>query len=118
MEQSLTAHYAMLLGLDGSWKVSAVKLEMEDKRVQIRLEHTGGTLVCPQCTGACSRADLAPERTWRHLDTMQFETVLSARVPRADCKACGVKTCKVPWAGKHSRKRSMDGHLGLLALAV
>ncbi len=38
------------------------------------------------------QADHAPERTWRHLDTMQFETVLVARVPRADCKACGVKT--------------------------
>ena len=102
MEQSLTAHYAMLLGLDSSWKVSSVKLEMQDKRVQIRLEHTGASLVCPQCAGSCTRADFAPERTWRHLDTMQFETVLSARVPRADCKACGVKTCTVPWAGKHS----------------
>jgi len=34
---------------------------------------------------------------------MQFETRLRARVPRADCKACGVKTTAVPWAGKHSR---------------
>jgi transposase len=48
-------------------------------------------------------ADHAPERTWRHLDTMRFETVLRARVPRTKCKACGVKTTSVPWAGKHSR---------------
>jgi transposase len=34
---------------------------------------------------------------------MQFETRLRARVPRADCKECGVKTTAVPWAGKHSR---------------
>ena len=26
---------------------------------------------------------MAQERTWRHLDTMQFETVFAARVPRA-----------------------------------
>ena len=102
MEQSLTAHYALLLGLNDAWKVSEVKLQMEANRVEIRLEHTGRTLVCPECGAACSRHDLAPERTWRHLDTMQFETVLTARVPRADCKACGVKTCEVPWAGKHS----------------
>jgi transposase len=102
MEPSLTMHYAMLLGLDDSWKVSEVKLEMEVKRVAIRLEHAGGPLACPECGAACTRADLAPERTWRHLDTMQFETVLTARVPRSDCKACGVKTCAVPWAGKHS----------------
>jgi transposase len=34
---------------------------------------------------------------------MQFETRLRARVPRANCRACGVKTTAVPWAGKHSR---------------
>ena len=26
---------------------------------------------------------MAQERTWRHFDTLQFETVLAARVPRA-----------------------------------
>jgi transposase len=34
---------------------------------------------------------------------MQFETRLTARVPRADCRACGIKTSEVTWAGKHSR---------------
>ena len=33
---------------------------------------------------------------------MQFETVSVARVPRAGCKVCGVKTSEVPLAGKHS----------------
>jgi transposase len=33
---------------------------------------------------------------------MQLETLLHARVPRADCPVCGVKTVAVPWAGKHS----------------
>lgn len=98
----MSAHYAMLLGLDDAWKVSDVKLELEAKRVVIRLEHTGGALVCPECGGSCARHDLAPERTWRHLDTMNFETVLTARAPRANCGDCGVKTCAVPWAGKHS----------------
>jgi transposase len=102
MEQSLLSHYALLLGLDTSWKVAEVKLEMESKRVLIRLDHVGKQVTCPECGTACSCHDLAPERTWRHLDTMQFETVLTARVPRANCKACGVKTCAVPWAGKHS----------------
>jgi len=47
--------------------------------------------------------DHAPERTWRHLDTMQFETRLRTRMPRANGKTCGVKRTSVPWAGKHSR---------------
>ncbi len=34
---------------------------------------------------------------------MQYETILIARVPQCDCKQCGVKTVKVPWADRHSR---------------
>jgi transposase len=99
----LRAHYSLLLGLDESWQVDSVDLILDEQRVEIRLEHRGGSLVCPECGQACPQADLAPERTWRHLDTMQFLTELRARVPRCKCSKCGVKTTRVPWAGKHSR---------------
>ncbi len=99
----LTEHYSLLLGLDAAWKVSDVSLCLEENRVDILVTHVGGPVVCPECGSQCTIADHAPERTWRHLDTMQFETRLRARVPRADCKACGVKTVSVPWAEKHSR---------------
>ena len=99
----LTEHYRLLLGLDAAWEVSEVSLCLEEKRVEISLKHLGGRVQCPECGGECSIADHAPQRTWRHLDTMQFETRLCARTPRANCKACGVKTITVPWAGKHSR---------------
>ena len=99
----LTEHYSLLLGLDTAWEVADVYLSLEDKRVEITARHVGGSVACPQCGAPSTIADHAPQRTWRHLDTMQFETRLRARVPRADCKACGVKTTAVPWAGKHSR---------------
>jgi len=99
----LTDHYRVLLGLDAAWEVSDVSLCLEDKRVEISLRHRGGRVTCPECGTECSIADHAPERTWRHLDTMQFETRLFARAPRANCPTCGVKTTEVPWAGKHSR---------------
>jgi len=99
----LTEHYRLLLGLDAAWEVSDVSLCLEEKRVEILLDHQGSRVKCPECGVECSIADHAPERTWRHLDTMRFETRLRARVPRADCQACGVKTTAVPWAGKHSR---------------
>ena len=99
----LTKHYSLLLGLDAAWEVSDVSLCLEENRVEILVTHVGGPVVCPECGTQCSIADHAPERTWRHLDTMQFETRLRTRVPRANCKACGVKTTSVPWAGKHSR---------------
>ena len=99
---SLATHYELLLGLNQDWQVVDVGVSMEAKRVEIALKHTGKTACCPECEQSCATFDHAPERTWRHLDTMQFETVLRARVPRVDCKGCGVKTSAVPWAGKHS----------------
>jgi transposase len=101
--KTLSDHYAQLLGLDSSWQVSDVTLELREKRVTIALTHRGGQVPCPSCGDFCGIADHAPERSWRHLDTMQFETVLTARIPRCRCPACGVKTITVPWAEKHSR---------------
>lgn len=99
----LTKHYQQLLGLDESWAVRQVDFSLEEKKVEICLEHVGGALTCPECGASCPQADRTPERQWRHLDTMQFQTVLRARVSRAKCSSCGVETIALPWAGKHSR---------------
>jgi transposase len=70
----LTKHYSLLLGLDAAWEVSDVSLSLEENRVEILVAHVGGTVTCPECGVGCTIADHAPERSWRHLDTMQFET--------------------------------------------
>jgi len=101
--QSLQHHYHLLLGLNQDWEVAEVRLSMEARAVYIRLAHKAGVeVICPECQSPCSIFDHAPERRWRHLDTMQFATELRARVPRCQCKQCGVKTIEVPLAGKHS----------------
>jgi len=100
---TLKSHYRVLLGLDESWSVADVDLSVESNRVSISLEHVGGRVKCRECGASCSLKDHAPQRSWRHLDTMQFETILTARVPRSDCDKCGVKTTAVPWAEPHSR---------------
>lgn len=99
----LRQHYALLLGLDDSWRVESVNLEVEEKRVEIRLVDAGGRVLCPECGDLCGIADHAEERRWRHLDTMQFATEIVARLPRSRCPDHGVKTTAAPWAGKHSR---------------
>ena len=99
----LKHHYSEVLGLNSDWEVSNVSLEMESKRVFIDLTHVGSSLSCPECQSDCSQADQAPQRQWRHLDMMQFETILRARIPRSNCKECGIKTIEIPWSGKHSR---------------
>jgi len=99
----LTEHYRRLLGLDEAWRVAGVDLRPQEKRVEIAVEHVGGRLTCPECGASGPQADQAERRSWRHLDTMQFETRITAAVPRCGCPACGVKTIAVPWAGKHAR---------------
>jgi len=102
-QKALNSHYAALLGLDEDWKVDEVKLDLAGSKVEIALAFTGKKATCSECGNNCSTKDHSPERQWRHLDTMNFETVLKARVPRANCSACGVKVMTVPWAGKHGR---------------
>ena len=101
--ETLKSHYAQLLGLDSLWSVVKVQLELTGKSVTIQLEYRGNGGVCPECGAGCGLKDHAPERRWRHLDTMQFETILEARIPRVNCADCGVRTVEVPWAEKHSR---------------
>ena len=103
MSELTTDHYKMLLGLDESWSVNSVEFEPDQKRVTVKISHGGSQLCCPDCETQSPQADLAPMRKWRHLDTMQFATEIHARVPRSKCSKCGVKTIKIPWAGKHSR---------------
>ena len=101
--KTLPQHYSELLGLDDSWRVTDVDLDLADMQVRIGLETTRNAFCCSACGAACPLKDHAPQRQWRHLDTMQFETILIARVPRTNCPDCGVKTCEVPWAEPHGR---------------
>jgi len=39
---NLNEHYSALLGLDSSWRVDEVLLELEENQVLIRLSHRGG----------------------------------------------------------------------------
>lgn len=58
-------------------KVSAVQLELAAKRVVVEIYYDlSQSLECPECGGECPRYDDREMREWRHLDTMQFETVL------------------------------------------
>jgi transposase len=104
MDNELQKHYALLLGIGSPWAVKAVALKLGEKKVEIELDwQWGSDAKCPECGRACSIHDRAPERTWRHLDTMQFTTLIRARTPRAECPEHGVKTMTVPWAAPQGR---------------
>ena len=104
MDSELQKHYAQLLGIGSPWEVKTVELKLAERKVEIELGwQWGAAAQCPECGRECSIHDCAPERTWRHLDTMQFTTLIRARTPRANCPDHGVKTVTIPWAAPQGR---------------
>jgi len=97
------AHYAMLLGVNTPWIITQVDLKIDQQQVDIDIEYTAVSGLCPECGGSCPKHDDRKIRTWRHLDTMQFSTQLHCQLPRIKCPEHGVKTVQAPWAGKSSR---------------
>ena len=99
-----TALYQYLLGLQSPWTVSRVTLDMHEQRVDVWAAHPeDATWACPHCTKTLPLYDHAEERTWRHLDSCQFQTHLHARIPRVECNEHGVVQVTVPWAAPRSR---------------
>ena len=99
-----TDFYEQILGLAAPWRVSDVQLDMAAERVDVFVEHDEGeTFCCPECGQKLSCYDHTKTRKWRHLDTMQFATILHARTPRVKCPEHGVKQARLPWAEKNSR---------------
>lgn len=96
-------HYQRLLGLQGPWAVDSVDLSLADMRVGIEVVYRGEDGPCPVCGKPGAIYDRQERRTWRHLDTMQFETLLYSRTPRVRCPEHGVLNLQVPWAAKHAR---------------
>lgn len=99
-----TELYRRLLGLEAPWKVARVELDVKERRVDVYAEHAKRkTWPCPECDAPCGLHDHDEERTWRHLDSCQFETHLHARLPRIRCDEHGVRQVRVPWAEPKSR---------------
>jgi len=99
-----TALYQYLLGLQSPWTVSRVNLDLNKQRVDVWAEHSEeAKWLCPHCAETLPLYDHAEERTWRHLDSCQFQTYLHASIPRVTCGKHGVVQVLVPWAAPRSR---------------
>jgi transposase len=100
--------YARLLGIEDPWRVTEVTLRLDEEQAVVVSVEMGpdAALLCPKCQGQGSRYD-ARERRWRHLDTMQYRTILIAVVPRVQCDEHGVVQIAVPWSDPRSRFTAM-----------
>ncbi len=96
-----TEFFAKALGLEKPWQVGSVKMDMAGKRVEVEVECGTGTVWALE--GERLHIHGYEMRQWRHLDTMQFETIIKARVPRVKHPDGRTEMVSVPWADARSR---------------
>jgi transposase len=102
------------MGLREPWKVSDVRVDFEGLKVDVWVEWPlERKAPCPECGAGCAIYDHREERQWRHLDTMQFQTILHCRIPRINCSDHGVKSITVPWSEKNSRFTALFERLAI-----
>jgi transposase len=99
-----TTLYEHLLGLKTPWSVNKVDLSLEDQRVVVEVVLKQGQ-IWSDPTDETKRAHINgwTTRVWRHLDTCQFETLITARVPQLKYSDGTVEELAVPWAERYSR---------------
>lgn len=123
--------YQQILGIVKPWQVTDVDLVTDEQKVDVRIKGPSGKKYpCPTCGRQCSVYDHR-ERRWRHLDTCQMKTFLTADVPRIKCEEHGVLQVEVSWAESNSsltslyeafvisilRETSLSGATGLTGLS-
>ena len=87
--------YATLLGITEPWGVELVEMKQQAGEVHVTVALPPNTRwVCPECLVAAPIHD-HQDRTWRHLDTCQFKTLVHARVPRLNCPTHGIRQLRV-----------------------
>jgi transposase len=109
-----TELYQHLLGLVSPWSVARVELTLSRSQVDVWAEHSDSAVwCCPECGKAAPLYDHSDERSWRHLDSCQFKTILHARPPRVKCGEHGVRQVKLPWAESSGRFTSLFERLAI-----
>ncbi|WP_353963345.1 transposase family protein [Tepidibacillus marianensis] len=66
----------------------------------------GAKFVCPNCNATHNPVHdvVNGDRTWRHLNSFQYQTMIHASLPRVICKSCDkIHIVHVPWARSSTR---------------
>lgn len=98
--------YEKLLGFPKEWKVTQVKVtEQKDTTIEVHiyLEYQNEYGFCTR-TGEYSKIfDHRKERSWEHLDTLQYKTYLHCCIPRVKNSLGEISTIETPWAENGER---------------
>jgi transposase len=95
--------YEHILSISAPWFVEHIDLDEPTNTVNVYVQHDSDVaLECSSCSRKVTRYDSRP-RSWRHLDTCQYKTIVHCDVPRSDCPEHGALLIEVPWAEKGGR---------------
>ena len=102
--------FDLLLNLGDNWQVKKVEADYKLSEIYVFIEFIGNQAEDSETMEMCKLYDHAPERTWRHLDTMQYKTYIKCKLPRIKDKKGKVVTITPPWASKHERHTYLFEH--------
>lgn len=94
--------FTQAIGVQPPWKIKEVRMDVEDQRVEVEVE-CAQTVWADPTTRQRVHIHGYEERRWRDLDTMQFETIIVAKVPRLKYPDGHTELLPVAWAEPHSR---------------
>ena len=97
--------YRQILGISVLWKIVNVELDMEGKRDVITAEVDRATKWAPPETKQTASLHKWTERTWRHLDSSQFDTASIANVYSVKHRDGSIGVVAVLWADAHEEIR-------------
>ena len=90
------------LNIEDPWYVVDYELDPKELILDVYLDFKrGAEFVCSHCGHPHAKVHdiLDDDRTWRHLDFWQYQTILHARLPRTKCDLCKkIRTIHVDWS--------------------
>ncbi|MCY3737486.1 MAG: ISL3 family transposase [Gemmatimonadaceae bacterium] len=98
-----TGLFEQALGLERPWYVERTEFDAGQRRLDLYLNfEVGGTFACGGCGGAGCKAYDTAQKQWRHLNFFEHQAYLHAPSPRVECRECGIRQARLPWARPRS----------------
>jgi len=98
-----TKFFEQALELVAPWKVLEVNMDVSAKKIEVKVDCGSAQMWLDPQSGNRLHVHGYEQRRWRHLPTMQFETIIVAQVPRLKYPDGHTELVKVPWADKQSQ---------------
>lgn len=98
--------FEQMLKLPSPWQVVEVKIDEGNQRIEVHIDYLSEDGVCFQTGEVCKIYDRR-ERSWRHLDTMEYETWICCKLPRVKNSLGEYHQIPVDWADSgisHTKK--------------